>query len=306
MGDLLDSRMKVSVLISCRNRADVLRRSLWLLERQTWPDYEILISDDGSDEDIRAAATGCKRVEIATIRPPLSPIRNCPIGLRHAFDRAKGEFIIISHPELMVPLNAIEKLVKEYEPGYRIVPRLYFICDSIAMAWLESTDWQSDLDLIQTIPNFWASRTPWGNTNKDMDSWIGHTAFCGQTRAEWGHKGFLPDDGSPAVDVAWIDAAEARLGRMPRQASFAVYHQDHARGDRTMSARIARTALAKAGEARRDAEIDWRRREIARLESEAAAPMSQRVKASYESTGKRNLLEQRKEDLEVIEEDAQA
>ena len=299
--------MRVSVLISCRNRADVLRRSLWLLERQTWPDYEVLITDDGSDEDIRAAATGCKRVEIATIRPPFSPIRNCPIGLRHAFDRAKGEFIIISHPELMVPLNAIEKLIKEYEPGYRIVPRLYFICDSIAMAWLESTDWQSNLDLIQGIPNFWTSRTPWGNTNQDMDSWIGHTGFCGQTRAEWERKGFLSDDKNPGSDVRWIDAAEARLGRMPRQASFAVYHQHHARdSDKTMSARIARIALANLGEARRDAEIDRRRREIARLENEAAAPKSSRVQTIYESTGEREALEQKKEDLEIIEEDAQA
>ena len=278
--------MKVSILISCRNRADVLRRSLWLLERQTWPDYEVLVVDDGSDEDIWTAMAGCEKVKMATIRQPFSTRRNMNIGLRYAFDRAEGDFIIISHPELMVPLNAIEKLVKEYEPGFRIVPKLYFICNDAGMAWLEYTDWQGDLDLIQTIPNFWASRTPWGNTNRDMDSWIGHTGFCGQTRAEWERKGFLPDDESPGSDVAWIDAAEARLGCMPRQASFAVYHQDHPRADdeiRRQSTRIDRIALANMNQAVRNAEIDRRRREIARLESEAAAPKSPHVQIAYES-----------------------
>jgi len=241
---------KVSILISCYNREETLPRSLWLLDNQTWPDYEVVFVDDGSTDDLKPYFTNREHIRFERIdRHPEARTRECNIGLRYAFERASGDFIIISHAEILVPKTAIEQLVSEYEEGRRICPVLYFIPTYAMMTELNNLDWKNDLDQIQRLSGFWDEPTHWANTNMSMKSWIAHTGFAGQSRDAWLAKGFLPDDELRGSDVAWLDAREVEHNSPPKQASFAIYHQKHGdsgSGYVSQSVRLARGRYIQA------------------------------------------------------------
>jgi glycosyltransferase involved in cell wall biosynthesis len=57
----------ISVLIPCYQRSDVLRRSIASVLAQTDPDFEVIVGDDGSTEDLQAVADafGDPRVRVA-------------------------------------------------------------------------------------------------------------------------------------------------------------------------------------------------------------------------------------------------
>ena len=59
--------VKVSVIIPCFNRGDLLRRALESVAAQTMPDFEVIVGDDGSTEDLTKVvyAVGDARVRIA-------------------------------------------------------------------------------------------------------------------------------------------------------------------------------------------------------------------------------------------------
>ena len=82
----------VSVIVVCWNSADVLGRCLRQLQAQDYPDYEIIVVDDGSQDDtIEVAERASTRGELTIVRSPRN--RGCPharnLGLRHA----KGEIV---------------------------------------------------------------------------------------------------------------------------------------------------------------------------------------------------------------------
>lgn len=95
----------VSVIVPVFNGADVLPTALRGLQRQTWPSLEILVVDDGSNDDsvavAQAAAAGDPRIRVIALgtNHGAYPARNA------AFAQARGEFVTVhdaddwSHPQ---------------------------------------------------------------------------------------------------------------------------------------------------------------------------------------------------------------
>ncbi|HLA82588.1 MAG TPA: glycosyltransferase family A protein, partial [Thermoleophilia bacterium] len=111
--------MKVSVLIPYfQGRRRLLTRTLWLLRNQTYQDYEVLILDDGSDEQIVELCGG--PVIYEQLRPAGSPPRASNMAYVHGYRKCQGEFVILTHPEYMAPLNAIERIVGAYDGSARL------------------------------------------------------------------------------------------------------------------------------------------------------------------------------------------
>jgi GT2 family glycosyltransferase len=82
-----DASPRASVIVVCWNSAGVLERCLDQLLAQDYGDYEVIVVDDGSEDETREvaeAALGSGKVTI--VRSPLN--RGCPharnLGLRHA------------------------------------------------------------------------------------------------------------------------------------------------------------------------------------------------------------------------------
>lgn len=220
--------MKVSVLIPYfQGRRALLERTLWLLERQTYDVYDVWILDDGSDENIEELCN-YPLVHYEQVRKAGAHPRASNMAWNHGYELCDGEFIILTHPEYMPPLDAIEKLVNLYDGNARLGPTAFAI-PAKAQSLIDTIDWKVDVELLQNLPNFWTFRTPWGWTNLDAVTWCHHFAFTGQTREGWDLFDFIPKTEKRGMNDSWLVKVEVEADRPPRGAGFAVYHQHHER-----------------------------------------------------------------------------
>lgn len=219
--------MKVSVLIPYfQGRRALLERTLWLLSRQTYDDYDVWILDDGSDENVKELCGS--KIIYEQVRGPGAHPRASNMAWNHGYERCEGEFIILTHPEYMPPLDAIEQIVDQYDGSARLEPTA-FALPFVAQTQIDAIDWKIDVDLLQTLPNFWTFRTPWGWTNFEAKEWHHHFAFTGQTREAWDIFDFIPKTEKRGMNDSWIVGLEVEAGRPPIGTGFAVYHQHHER-----------------------------------------------------------------------------
>lgn len=219
--------MKVSVLIPYfQGRRALLERTLWLLSRQTYDDYDVWILDDGSDENVSELCTG--KVVYKQIRGQGAHPRASNMAWNYGYEDCEGEFVILTHPEYMPPLNGVELLVDQYDGSARLEPTA-FALPAHANGIIDGLDWKADLDVLQTLPNFWTFKTPWGWTNKEAAEWHHHFAFTGQTREGWDLFDFIPKTELRGMNDSWLVKLEVESDRPPRGAGFAVYHQHHER-----------------------------------------------------------------------------
>jgi len=60
--------MKISVLLPTRNRLELLRYAVESVRRQSYPDWEIIVSDNVSDEDVEGYVAGLKDTRLRYLR----------------------------------------------------------------------------------------------------------------------------------------------------------------------------------------------------------------------------------------------
>ncbi len=83
---------RVSVIVVCWNSADVLGRCLEQLLAQDYPEYEIVVVDDGSDDDTLAVAERARGGgEMAIVRSARN--RGCPHARNLGIRQAVGEIV---------------------------------------------------------------------------------------------------------------------------------------------------------------------------------------------------------------------
>jgi hypothetical protein len=219
--------VKVSVLIPYfQGRRALLERTLWLLRRQTYDDYEVLLLDDGSDEHIENMAG--EGVDYERLRPAGSRPRASNIAYVHGYRKCQGEFVILTHPEYMPPLNAVEKIVGAYDGTARLSAMALALPRDLTRA-LDDYPWKTNVHVFQTVPGFWGFLSPWGWTNQSAKDWCHHFAFTGQTREGWNLTDFIPETDQRHMNDSWIQGVEVKMGRPPLPAGFPVYHQHHRR-----------------------------------------------------------------------------
>jgi glycosyltransferase involved in cell wall biosynthesis len=254
--------MKVSILIPYYNRPEVFERSLWLLIRQSYHNYELVIVDDGSRYPVQMIlpkiADYYPRIKHFPIRTWDAPIRSPNMAWRKAYQECTGDFIITTHPEIMVPLDAIEIMLEHHDPERRSVPTQYCVPGYRQQHRIDRVDWKTNLSSLNTLPDFWSDRGPWGYTNMEARRYHHHLSFSGQLREQWERIGFLPavEANDFQGDDSWIHAREMAMDRPAKHIpELEVYHQDHERIYGTVpnySVRIQRMIETDKVEAR-----DW-------------------------------------------------
>jgi glycosyltransferase involved in cell wall biosynthesis len=85
--------MKVSVCTSVLNQSEYLRKMIDSVRAQTIPDWEAIIVDDGSTEDIKGLIESYGDSRLVYVRFPEN--RGIPHGLNHALSLASGDYISV-------------------------------------------------------------------------------------------------------------------------------------------------------------------------------------------------------------------
>lgn len=217
---------RVAVLICNWNRGHLMQRSLWLLSNQSYP-CEIWIMDTGSTDLSKEIALQYGAIW-HQVRHPTSPRAGPYDGWKFGYERADADFIILTHPEVMVPLTAIEQMIEGH--GKSRSSSSAFCLPADCQQILDTVDWKKDLNQICTMTNFWPYRNYWGYTNYEAMAHYEIFMFTGQYRDQWDRFGFLPGD--PDSDYFcgyedWMVPEEIASGWRAVRMPYSVYHQYH-------------------------------------------------------------------------------
>lgn len=98
----------ISVVVATRNRAEMLRDSLHSVLCQTYPHIEVIVVDDGSEDDTRAVVESMGDPRLRYLRQEhagISAARNC------GTDQARGEWIAVhDDDDIMLPSRLADQL----------------------------------------------------------------------------------------------------------------------------------------------------------------------------------------------------
>ena len=235
---------KVSILIPYYgNRLEQLKRTLFMLEHQTYKNYDVWIVDDGSNHqaEIFNLINPHKQFYYSRIRGVGSPPRSTNSALRFGYENCTSDFVVVTSPEILIPFNAIEMLVTNGIPNRRNVPILYKLSLE-QQRMIDTVAWKYDLSKLKDLPNFWQEENiPGGFFNNEAKQNRTHGGFVGQSREGWERYGFLPDTEEWGQSDSYWHVEELKLGEPAMPIDFEVYHQWHERIDgQQMSVRLKR------------------------------------------------------------------
>lgn len=103
--------MKVSVIVPCFNEERLLGRCLESLQRQTWPDIEIVVVDDGSTDRSPevAARSGVQLLHSDHAGPGVARNRGAEVS--------QGEILVFADADMEFPPDYIERLTAPIREG---------------------------------------------------------------------------------------------------------------------------------------------------------------------------------------------
>jgi glycosyltransferase involved in cell wall biosynthesis len=220
----------ISILIPYfGNRSELLARTLYMLDNQTYKDFEVWLLDDGGKYNL--------------LSHPKFPLNVYPMPshenkwrkpnhcLKAGYEMCNGDYIVVTSPEILPPKNALQVMEEMSDNEVMSIPMLYKLSRRHTYN-IDKVNWRGDLDTLQTMRDFWTEETyPGGFPNTDAKYNYHHGGFVGATRKVWDEIGFSPPDlDGPASDSYWhVRCGE--LGKEPIRLPFGVYHQWHGRKD---------------------------------------------------------------------------
>jgi GT2 family glycosyltransferase len=104
----------VTVIVVCWNSGDVLDRCLEHLHAQEYPNYEIVVVDDGSDDDTLAVAESSRsHGDLTIVRS--SRNRGCPHARNLGLSHANGEIVAFIDADGFATSSWLDRLVEAFE-----------------------------------------------------------------------------------------------------------------------------------------------------------------------------------------------
>lgn len=100
---------KVSVVIPAHNAANFIEKCLLSLEKQTFKDFEVIVVDDGSDDNTAQVASRFVRVIRSGKNLGEGAARN--LGVREA----KGEILVFTDADVVAPCDWLAKIVRNMQ-----------------------------------------------------------------------------------------------------------------------------------------------------------------------------------------------
>jgi len=220
--------MKVSLVMAVWNTAHLLGRTLQTLTRQTYDDFEVIIIDDNSEDDVAEVVREYEdSLDIKLHRLVHGfGMRGNTVSFNVGFSLAQGDMIMENTPEIMLYPECIEEMVVALEHfGGRswVSVRTYNITPEDQLE-IDTVNWQENITALESLPNF---HSEWTQNNL-KNSFFGTHQTCIFYREDW-YKywvryPFFLDYGT---DDPWN--AGVRAGNEIQSATIQplVYHQWH-------------------------------------------------------------------------------
>lgn len=106
--DKEDRPIEVSYFISTYNRASQLARTLITFANQTFKNFEVLIVNDGSTQDLSWVNKFNRLFDVTVFDVPRPVWRSCPSqAYKFLLPLARAEIIALGHPEMMLANDAL-------------------------------------------------------------------------------------------------------------------------------------------------------------------------------------------------------
>ena len=116
----MEKKPELSIIISTYNAVDWLKKTLWGYAFQTFKDFEIIIADDGSDAQTKAAIEAFSSV----FERPIVHVWHEDIGFRKtiilnkAVEASSADYILMSDGDCIPKADFVEVHLKYREQGY--------------------------------------------------------------------------------------------------------------------------------------------------------------------------------------------
>ena len=115
---------KISVIIAVYNRSDILLKALMSIQAQSLKPFEVVLSDDGSDEDIIAAVSAHKEKFDFGIVHVFQPDRGFRLAKarNNAIRKAEGDFLVFWDQDVLATRRYLETYARYFRPDEFLIP----------------------------------------------------------------------------------------------------------------------------------------------------------------------------------------
>jgi len=134
----------ISIIIPIYNQADKLSSCLDSILKQTYKNYEVIIVDNGSDDDPRKIAEDYRnKLKIEFYNPKI--LRNAPAARNRGFKKSKGEYLFFCDADIILRNDALEILKEALE----INPEASYSYSSFKLGWKKFASRSFDAEVLK-------------------------------------------------------------------------------------------------------------------------------------------------------------
>lgn len=219
----------VSICMAVWNTAHLLWRTLDTLTRQTDDDFEVVIVDDNSEDDVEAVVGPYRdklNIKVHRLVHDFG-MRGNTVSFNTAFSLAQGDILIENTPEILFYPDTVKDLVENLErmgPRSWVSVRTYNLVPEDQLV-IDDYNWRKDITSLHQLPNF---NSPWTQNNAKKPDFGTHQT-CAIYRSDWFRYierfPLFCDYGS---DDPWYSGMRQRFGFVEYTIEPFVYHTWHA------------------------------------------------------------------------------
>jgi len=217
------TRPKISVVIATHNRAKYFRRSLSCYARQTFKDFEIILLDDGSDDEMEFCCRALAQTYDLDLkhfwfkRP--GGFRDCGSIMNYGIRAAAGDFIICTSPEVMPGRTLLHEMMRECgihggDDSLTFFTGKCYLLTQRMQQDLDTVDWRGlgVAAAVRKLPDFYnqpsaeiGGHDAYQAKNIDAAKEFVTNMVGGMTRKGWRNMGgFVESDVWGPGDLSWL------------------------------------------------------------------------------------------------------
>ncbi len=238
--------INLSLILMTWNTSHLLDRTLFTLQQQTMNNWELIIVDDNSEDDVPATLEKHSSLPIRHFRlEHAMGMRGNTVSLNYGIRKARGKVVMWSTPEVMLPPGALQAahdtVINSLDyPAWVTVPS-HGLALGIQLA-IDTVDWKENIHSIKTLADVlpeddWDSKWFYHNfyeggiRSGEKKTGFGHNQTVAVNREHWiatvGHFPFFLDYGT---DDPWVSEKRKSLGFKDITLwEHEAYHQWHTR-----------------------------------------------------------------------------